>query len=426
MNANSTPLALAAHTADRDFSLTISPPPFEQGQLHPARPFKAKPTNNGVNRRNILVATRLANHDFLQGIARFAKENDWHLITDMLHTGVLPKRWDGDGILAFAPCQSEITSYATGRNTPCVTVSMTDECKSVPRIEPDHLEIGRLAAKHLIHSDCRKFIWAPFIDDPQNRERFSGFQSVLKTFGYNCETLSPPHQNLTHPWQDDWIGWKQSVVKALSGTSERVGLFAFNDCLSVEIATIAQEIGLNVPDDLAIIGAGNEQVECNSTSVPLSSVDLNLEEMAYQAATLLSDILNNRRREIESIRIAPKKVEARASTENSTKNRSRIQQAMTFIAENFSDPNLGVAPVSEALGISRRQLERDFRAGKGNTIREFIEEIRMRVASKLLLEQPDSNVEEVARRVGISSPGSFFRIFRKRFGLTPSEYRSRI
>lgn len=423
MNAHSTHHALVAHTPVHEPTISITPLPSNDGALTSCR-FKPNRSNKSSSRRKILVATRLANQEFLRGISRFAKEHNWQLITDMLHTGVLPKRWDGDGILAFAPYQSEITSYASGTDAPCVTVSLTDECRSVPRIEPNHFEIGKLAAKHLINSNCRSFMWAPFIDDPQNRERLSGFLAVIKEFGYRCQQLPPAHKKLHHLWLDDWLEWKQSVEDLLTGANERVGLFAFNDCLSAEIATIAEEAGLNVPNDVAIIGVGNEPVECSSSKTPLSSVDPDIQEMAYQAAALLSDILVEERRGVESIRVAPKKVEARASTEVSNRNNLRIQQAMTYISENFSDPNLGVSPVSEALGISRRQLERDFRAGEGNTIREYIEETRMRVASTLLLEQPDTNVEEVARRVGICSPGSFFRIFRKRFGVTPSKYRN--
>ncbi len=428
MNANSTSPTLVAHNPSRELrpTIAISPQRASQSVLPQKTPSNlGQAQNRPAIRSKILVAAQYANQDFLQGIARFAKERNWQLITDMLHTGVLPKRWDSDGILALVPYQSDLPSFANGTNAPCVTLSLADDCLSVPRVEPNHFEIGKLAANHLIDQECRKFIWAPFIDDPQNRERFDGFRSVLKTFGYPCIQLPPPHTKSFQPWQENWTEWHLSVVDILSTVQDRTGLFSFNDCLSAELATIADEIGLTVPDQIAIIGAGNETVECEASHISLSSVDPNMENMAYQAAALLSDLMDGKRTKTECIKVAPKKVEARASTEVSSRNSSRIQRAMTYISDHFSDPNLGVNPVSEALGISRRQLERDFRAAKGNTIREHIEETRMRVASQLLIEQPDTNVEEISRLVGISSPGSFFRIFRKRFGLTPAAYREK-
>ena len=101
----------------------------------------------------------------------------------------------------------------------------------------------------------------------------------------------------------------------------------------------------------------------------------------------------------------------------------RTEQALEFIAQSYADPNLSVASVAEALAISRRQLERDFRSERGYTVREYIEQTRMKEAARLLLDYPSANVTEVARLVGISAPGNFFRIFRKRFGVTPAGYR---
>ncbi|MDQ8203517.1 substrate-binding domain-containing protein [Pelagicoccus sp. SDUM812003] len=380
---------------------------------------------NVHQQHRILVATQLTHSGFLKGIARYARESGWQLITDMLHTGVLPRRWDGDGVLAFAPYQSDITSYVTGTDIPCVTVSMTDECKSVPRIEPDNIAIGRLAARHLIRRNCREFIWAPFINDSQNRDRFIGFQREIEKLGCRIQQLPPAHKRSGHHWQDDWQDWRSKVGSLFSTLSNRVGLFAFNDCLSAELATIAREVGLEVPEQLAILGVGNEHVECESSPVALSSVDPNVEEMAYQAASLLSDILNGQPSAIESIKIAPKQIVARDSTALSAEENPRIQQAMVFIAESYSDPSLSVTSVADALGISRRQLERDFRTEKGYTIREYIEDTRMSEASRLLIDQPDKNVGEIARLVGIYSSGNFFRIFRKRFGHTPASYREK-
>ncbi|MBD5778354.1 helix-turn-helix domain-containing protein [Pelagicoccus sp. NFK12] len=427
MNANSTSSTFVAHKPahplQAPFAISPLPPSNKRPPPEPTHQ-QGRTRQSPASRSKILVAAQYANQDFLQGIARFAKEHNWHLITDMLHTGVLPKRWDGDGILAFVPYQSDQPSFANGTKVPNVTVSLADDCRSIPRIEPNHFEIGKLAAKHLIEVGCQNFLWAPFIDDPQNQERFAGFRSALKAFGYPCGQLPPPHAKSFQPWQENWTEWRQSVLELLSKPQDRIGLFSFNDCLSGELLTIADEIGLCVPDQIAILGAGNETVECEASHVSLSSVDPNMEDMAYQAAALLSDLMDGKRCETECIRIAPRKVEARTSTEVSSRNNPRIHRAMTFIAENYSDPNLGVNPVSDALGISRRQLERDFRAEKGKTIREHIEETRMRAATRLLVERRDDTVEDIARRVGISSPGSFFRTFRKRYGLTPSEFRS--
>lgn len=391
--------------------------------LSPAALPRGTPLGKTAQRR-ILIATQLAHSAFLQGITRYAREHKWQLITDMLHTGALPQRWDGDGILAFVPYQSDITAYVAGTDMPCVTVSMTDDCSALPRIQPDNVAIGRLAAEHLLHRNCRHFLWAPFIDDRQNEDRFRGFHSEIQRHGCSCRVLPPAHRKAGGIWQDDWPSWRQSVAEQLSRCPERAGLFAFNDCLSAEIAALAHELGLSVPRDLAVLGVGNEAIECESASVKLSSVDPNLEEMAYQAARLLAQILDGKQPRDGVLTVPPRSIDIRESTAISNVSYPRFEQALVYIAERYADPNLSVGSVADALGISRRQLERDFRSENGYTAREYIERARMQEAARLLLEQPNATVAEIAEQVGISAPGNFFRIFRKRFGTTPAAFRA--
>ncbi len=343
----------------------------------------------------------------------------------MLHTGNLPRRWDGDGILAFVTNKSEISSYVAGVGTPCVTASMTDECKALPRIQPDNIAIGQMAAKHLINRNCRNFVWAPFFDDAQNKERFLGFVGEISKHGYSFETLPAAHHKASGLCTSNWPEWKAAVSSKLSNLKGRTGLFASNDCLSVELASLAEELGVKVPDDLAIIGFGNEIIECESAPITLSSIDPNMEKIAYSAAKLLADILEGRESSDTIIKIPPSGIVARESTAISNQESSRVEQALSFVAKHYSDPNLGVSTVAESLDISRRQLERDFRTEKKSTVREYIELTRMNEASRLLIEQPDVSISNIAELVGISAPGNFFRIFRKRFGTTPAAYREK-
>lgn len=426
MNATSiTSTSVATHNVHGLLIPNREPSPgivtLEPSQATP--PLRSSPHLRSTGYRRILVATQLAHHDLLKGITRFAKENRWQLITDMLHTGTLPRRWDGDGILAFVTNQSEISSYVAGTEIPCVTASLTDDCKALPRIQPDNIAIGQLAAKHLINRNCRNFIWAPFFDNSQNRERFLGFVGEISKHGYSYEILPAAHRKTGAVWTSDWPEWNEKVSTKLLKLKGRTGLFASNDCLSVELACLAEELGIKVPDELAIIGFGNETIECESAPITLSSIDPNMEDIAYNAAKLLADILEGRESSDTIIKIKPAGIVARESTAISSQESTRVEQALSFIAKHYPEPSLGVSTVAESLDISRRQLERDFRNEKKCTVRDYIELTRMNEASRLLVEQPDINITSIAELVGISAPGNFFRIFRKRFGTTPAEFR---
>lgn len=79
--------------------------------------------------------------------------------------------------------------------------------------------------------------------------------------------------------------------------------------------------------------------------------------------------------------------------------------------------------VAESLFISERQLMRITQKRYGSTFRQVVQNKRLDVAAKLLSETDDS-VTEISRKVGFHSISHFYRSFGKRFGLTPSEYRT--
>ena len=53
------------------------------------------------SKRKVLLALSIAKQYFIRGIVRYAREHDWHLVTDMMYTGRVPLGWRGDGILTI-------------------------------------------------------------------------------------------------------------------------------------------------------------------------------------------------------------------------------------------------------------------------------------------------------------------------------------
>ncbi len=86
--------------------------------------------------------------------------------------------------------------------------------------------------------------------------------------------------------------------------------------------------------------------------------------------------------------------------------------------------DLSAKYAAESLYISERQLMRITKKRYGTTFRQALQDKRLEVAAKLLSETDDS-VAAICRKVGFRSASHFYRSFGDRFGLTPSEYRSR-
>ncbi|MDQ8184334.1 substrate-binding domain-containing protein [Pelagicoccus sp. SDUM812002] len=426
MNANSAPPTLSAHPSSPmpHIEVNLRSPADPTTAAAGTIPFKIPNAHRNANRQTkVWVSSQTAQPSFLQGIIRYAKKQNWQLTTDLLQSGNRSESWFGDGVIEYLP-EPNLDSQTPGsRNLPRVTASLCDDLASGLKVQADNFAIGRLAAEHLINRNCRNFAWLPYGQDKTNQIRYMGFLSHLRDRGFSCRQFAPPLLETSSAPCRDWILWRQVMIQNLENLEGRTGLFASNDSLAIEVAELAGEIGTRVPEDLAILGVGNQTAECESAPVTLSSINPNLEELGFQAAKLLDEALKDETDISRCIHVSPTGVEARDSTAISNLENQRVAQALVFISNHYPDPGLGVCSVAESLNISRRQLERDFRSEKGCTIREFIEQTRMNEASRLLSECSSLTVSAIADQVGISAQGNFFRIFRKHFGLTPSAYR---
>ena len=98
-----------------------------------------------------------------------------------------------------------------------------------------------------------------------------------------------------------------------------------------------------------------------------------------------------------------------------------MERIMKAINKNLSDSDFNVDMLTQEVGISRAQLHRKMKEMTGISTSEFIRNIRLEQAARLLKEQK-INVTQVAYTVGFSNLAHFSTIFRKHFGVSPSEY----
>jgi AraC-like DNA-binding protein/GR25 family glycosyltransferase involved in LPS biosynthesis len=92
------------------------------------------------------------------------------------------------------------------------------------------------------------------------------------------------------------------------------------------------------------------------------------------------------------------------------------------IQANYADANLGLQGISDMLKMSPAYVGRIFKKYETISVGDYINEIRL-LKSVMLLEKNNLLVNEISERVGFSSQSYFFKLFRKRFGTTPKDYR---
>ena len=101
-----------------------------------------------------------------------------------------------------------------------------------------------------------------------------------------------------------------------------------------------------------------------------------------------------------------------------------MERIMKAVNKNLSNSDFNVDMLTQEVGISRAQLHRKMKELTGISTSEFIRNIRLEQAARLLKEQK-INVTQVAYTVGFSNLAHFSTIFRKHFGVAPSEFADR-
>lgn len=355
------------------------------------------------------------------GVARYAREHNWHLMTEMVVTGAWPGEWHGDGILAAMPCHPEALASVMEKGIPCVALSGGEHAIALPAVGPDNREIGRIAADHLIERAHRNFASAPFINDAENQERLEAFRSRLAEHGGDCTALPPMYARAGCYSNQNWAEHRRVLIMQIERLPRPCAIFAFNDCVAAEIVDACREVGLLVPRDIAVLGVGNTIV-CTTSAVPISSVDTDLDEIGYRAAALLEAAMNGVNVSAGIIGVPPKGVVTRTSTDLGAVGDPRVGRVLNYIAEHYPDPAMSVGSIADAVGMSRRNLERSFREATGGSVHEHIVDVRMREASRLLQACPSTRTSDLATLVGFSGERTFFRVFRRYFGMSPKAH----
>lgn len=100
-----------------------------------------------------------------------------------------------------------------------------------------------------------------------------------------------------------------------------------------------------------------------------------------------------------------------------------IGRCQEWIAERFHEPS-PVSAMIEVSGLPERSFKRRFRQATGMSPLEYVHTLRLEEA-KQMLEGSDRPVEGVAYEVGYEDAGFFSRLFKRRVGLTPAQYRKK-
>jgi AraC-like DNA-binding protein len=97
---------------------------------------------------------------------------------------------------------------------------------------------------------------------------------------------------------------------------------------------------------------------------------------------------------------------------------------LQFIATNYTDPELDMDRVAARIGANREKIKEILKTELGMTFTRYINKLRLTEAARLLTDQTDEPVAEIAYAVGYANVSYFNKLFKEEFGCTPKAFRA--
>jgi len=362
-------------------------------------------------RKHILMVLGSYDQAAHEGIARFAGQHGWHLDVSILKDFQLPEHWKGDGIITSLNFSKQLEDFVLKASVPTVDLSIWREDIDLPRVAVDNSALGRLGAEHFLSLGHRHCAWFGLAVNPVSRTRFLAYRDCLAAAGLDCVRLD------TFKAQD--AGY---ITGRLHELPKPCAIYTKSDYDSAWLANLCHEAGLRIPDDVAILGADDNKLICESQWVTLSSVRYDLSRIGFEGAAMLDDLIEGRSIKSRLKLIPPQGVTVRQSTDALAATDPLVRKALSFVHEHLRRP-IGTVEIAESLAVSRRLLELRFRAQMHSSIREYIIRSRIEEARKLLVSTHEP-IETIAALTGFCNAPHFSRTFKRDTGLTPSRYRA--
>jgi LacI family transcriptional regulator len=335
------------------------------------------------------------------------------------------KAWKPDGLIARIS-NSRLARQLRGIEAPLVELYREEPWKEQPRVVTDDDLVGKMAAEYLLGRGFKNFAFCGFSGVWFSDASRAHFVKHVNRLGHQVHDFEYPR--LPHPaglaavesharqHSGELAAWLQKLPKPIA-------LMACNDMRGLQVLSACEEAGIRVPDEIAVLGVDNDDVQCELSNPPLSSIDLNAKKIGFESAALLHRLMESEKSPPpRTVCIPPLQVVTRRSTEVLAITNREIAEAVRYVREN-AFREYKVADLATQINISRSTLERWFQMGLGRSPSEEITRVRL-LKIEELLRTTNFTLEKIAELAGFSHLESMSRLFKKTNGLSPGQYRN--
>jgi LacI family transcriptional regulator len=415
--------SLLVEAGVRDSAQTVSDKPATGRPLVPPRRVHGAASVCRV--AVVYDALRAWDLEVVSGIAAYVQADDRYLVSLKALGPRLPgvaavAAWQANAIIAGLD-RAEVARTVLASRLPVVGFGVgrlrTGPLAPAAYLSPNNQLVAKAAIDHLTDKGFRHLAYyesAGARSDWLNERRAA-------TGAYSVERRLAVHVFTGADSGLDEEGRRRVLTRWLRGLPKPVGVITPSDEHGREVLDACLMAGLQVPDEVGVIGVDNDQVMCRLSRPALSSIDTGASRIGYAAAAALDALLAGDTTRGAAREIAPVGVIQRRATEALAGDDPVVVKAMAFIWDH-SGTSIGVPDVVRAAAVSRSTLEIRFREVLNCTVRDAIRRAHLQRARRLMVET-SLPLKQVAFESGFKTVQHLTRCFVGTFGQTPARYR---
>jgi LacI family transcriptional regulator len=258
-----------------------------------------------VTRRTYTIGLLLPDftHPFFAEIAKAIAETvrprGYHVIISYFEEDPALERMEADSLLSRRvdglilassqlPGKLELFNQLRMRKLPFVLIDRPIDGVRASFVGVDNDAVGRLATTHLIRQGRRRIAHLRGPKIGLATKRLNGYLIALKK-----HKIKAPANYVVDAGFQDHTGY-EAMKQLLQVNPLPDGVFCYNDPVAIGAMKALHEAGLRVPEDVAVVGAGNVHYS-DALAVPLTTIDQKTREIGARAAGLLLEQIESKR-----------------------------------------------------------------------------------------------------------------------------------
>ena len=363
----------------------------------------------------------------LRGIARYSKHHGpWSFYREAPFYGHFKylknrisefKKINPNGIIIREPTLEQIEQLSMLGIPMIASPNLIDP--RIPTVLTNAEKIGQMAADYFMDRGFRHFAFCGFKEMQWSVNRCNYFCQHLQQNNYSSHSYMAGLRKMVNPTDKDQARlnqWLESLPKP-------VGMLACNDDMGRIILESCKTNQIPVPEQVAVMGVDDDELTCELTDPPLSSIALHAEQTGYDVAQLLDRLMGGEKMNGQIILQDPSHIVTRQSSDIIAVNNEYVTQALVFIRKNFKEP-ITVDDVANRVHLSRRHLYKLFMENIGHSIHQEIKNMRINHICNLLIES-DMSIYQITMSLGFTGIEHIARYFKQEKGMSPQEFRKR-